>query len=328
MNPLNDIVPQPQSNLVSAIIAQLKQSLGDQSCWVESFKKYQNLPLSLLDKDFATTDWRTLLSKNPSDWSHEEINKADSIRNILKCIEDGKVIPSADGSELGLVVTANAEDVFVAELTSAINGQHLLDATEKYASKDKTNGSIAYNRAKKVLVDNNLIPADRFAKGGYGKMARRDRAVIHAAIKAAEGDLLQELRHSLLPPTKVFTTIITKRSLESGEYDSQPYKKQTGTVSQELVNSAIADMERTQKSQAVHNAQVQLLLEQSLTVKAQRFREAISDKSFELFPIELQEKMKESYFNVITGGMNSLDKNVGVVNDTVDKIMNGINITI
>jgi len=230
-------------------------------------------------------------------------------------VEESIIIPDNSGIDVTDLSASNIvppititspEATYVEDISRATCGQDLIDATEKYSSIDKTNGSIAYNRAKRFLVEHNLISAERFARGGYGKMPYRDRVVIHSAIKASEGDVFREIQQAFLPPTKPLSNTAYKRPYDINTdgiwaLGVNPYKR--SSVESSLEIEANVANESTKAADGVNSAQIGYLREQTASLRAQRLRDALTHQSVELFAPEIKEKLKELYLKAVLEGL-------------------------
>ena len=262
---------------------------------------------------------------------------------------DGDETTPAKFSERAI---ADAEMRFVRDLELANSGTDIIEITQALNSIDKRLCSLAFNRAKKFLVSKNLLDADRFGKGGYGGMNRKDRRCFIDTLCAVPPQVLAELKQIMLPPSSKYpevqqllkdtnqlyqTQLISpgllsaagisttvSSSAEASKVEPPPVatisnevilqnasqnigKKKRSAESMLGIGSSFTSLAQSEESNgynstaAVNIANVELIRQKVLQIKAQRLAEAMNDATFKLLPIETQDEIKSSYVSAVLG---------------------------
>jgi len=265
---------------------------------------------------------------------------------------------------------ADAEIRFVRDLELANSGTDVIEITQALNAIDKRLCSLAFNRAKKFLVSKSLLDADRFGKGGYGGMNRKDRRCFIDTLCAVPPQVLAELKQIMLPPSSKYPEVqqllkdtnqiyqaqiispglinaaaaaAAMGSILPNSTSSEPMKVEqpppvpvvpnndtsnhTATqnigkkkrsadsmlastssfisvtpVEESLGGNNINNNNNNNNSNAAVNvANVELIRQKVLQIKAQRLADAMNDPSFKMLPIETQDEIKSSYVSAVLG---------------------------
>jgi len=228
---------------------------------------------------------------------------------------------------------ADAELQFLRDVEHATCGNDLMNASFLLGEADKKLCSLTMNKIKKVLTAKKKLD-DSFMKGGYGGMAKKERSLFLGVLCAVDQSTLAELKMILsLPPSARPNELLYPQGNKKRKSDCKIYRNfsvpdadgnhlKVAKTESEVISSRM-DMDDvgvgadrigdvtikpetdvagiTQASLAVNQANVELLRQKTLSVKAQRLAEAMRDDSYNKLNKDDQEKIRSAYVEAILG---------------------------
>lgn len=219
---------------------------------------------------------------------------------------------------------------FTTDLENANDGSALLEAAKEVGQADKKLCALALNRAKKLMLARRFLD-DSFSKGGFGGMSQKDKMkFIEVLTKIKDPHIIAELKVGMLPSSGRRNDVLLDSTARaaSAELMSDDSGNQLDAATSETIRislpknrkrpllppgilpvgssngSGLPEMNSDvilATSEALNTANIELLHQKTLTVKAQRLSEAMKDPSFLTLEEDVKEKIRSSYVSAVLG---------------------------